>query len=234
LDFFFVILAFGAFVIVAGLLAYFSYQQQQRRLAELHALAVRLDWRFTSEEDSSYDNRYSQFAVFCQGSARYAYNTLNGNIRFGDESWPARLGDYHYQTTSTNGKRTQTHHHYFSYLLIDLPYPSAPDLRIRREGIFDALAGAFGFDDTDFESAEFSKRFHVKSSNKKFAYNVIDARMMEFLLAEDSPAVEIDGGCCCMTDGSTWSAVEFNQRLHWVVKFFDLWPRHVVADLRTR
>ena len=99
------------------------------------------------------------------------------------------MGDYHYQTTSSNGKQTTTHHHYFSYCLIELPYASLPDLRIRREGIFDSLAGAFGFDDIDFESAEFSKRFHVKSSDKRFAYDVVHPAMMEFLLAEESPDV---------------------------------------------
>jgi hypothetical protein len=228
------ILLFVVVVVIIGLLAVYSYRQQQQRLAELLSLAERLRWHFSSEYDYSYDDRFSQFSIFCQGSARYAYNTLAGGIRIGQETWPARMGDFHYQTTSTNGKQTQTHHHHFSYLLIDLPYPAVPDLRIRREGIFDALASAFGFDDIDFESAEFSKRFSVKSSNKRFAYDVIDPRMMEFLLSEDPPAIQIDEGCCCLSDGaSTWSAAEFEQRAAWAVKFFDHWPRHLVAELKT-
>jgi hypothetical protein len=229
------ILLFVVFAVIVGLLGVYSYRQQQQRLAELLSLAERLQWQFSSDYDYSFDNRYSQFSRFCQGSARYAYNTLTGRIQVGQETWPARMGDFHYQTTSTSGKQTQTHHHHFSYLLIDLPYPSVPDLRIRREGIFDALATAFGFDDIDFESAEFSKRFNVKSSNKKFAYDVIDPRMMEFLLAEDPPAIQIDRGCCCLSDGaSTWSAAEFEQRANWAVKFFDQWPRHLVAELKAR
>jgi hypothetical protein len=235
LNSFFPILLIGVFVVIFGLLAIYSYQQQQKRLGELLSLADRLSWKFDSDYDYSYQDRYSQFSSFTRGSGRYAYNTLTGSIRSGDESWPARMGDYHYQTTSSDGKRTQTHQHHFSYLLIELPYATAPDLRIRREGIFDSIAGAFGFDDIDFESAEFSKRFHVKSSNKKFAYDVIDPRMMEFLLADEAPAVEVDRGCCCISDGgSTWSADEFQTHLNWAVKFFDLWPRHLVAELRSR
>ena len=160
--------------------------------------ADELNWQFDADEDYAYDSEFSQFSIFCHGSSRYAYNTLRGGLRFGDEAWPARMGDYHYQTTSHNGKTTTTHHHHFSYLLVELPYPSLPDLRIRREGIFDALAGAFGFDDIDFESAEFSKRFHVKSADKKFAYDVCYPPMMEFLLASEPPAMEIDGGVCCL------------------------------------
>jgi hypothetical protein len=234
-DSIFPILAVAAFIIVFALIAVYSYQQQQQRLAELGALARQLDWQFATDNDYSYDDRYGQFSVFCQGSARYAYNTLRGGIRFGDEAWSARMGDYHYQTTSHDGKTTHTHDHHFSYLLVELPYPSLPDLRIRREGIFDALANAFGFGDINFESAEFSKRFHVKSSDKKFAYDVIHPAMMEFLLVDEPPTIEIDGGQCCLTSGSgTWTAIEFRQRLDWVIKFFDLWPKHLVADLKSR
>jgi hypothetical protein len=235
MDSMFPILIFVVFIVIFALFAYYSYQQRLQRVAELHALAQQLNWQFSGEEDYSFDSEYSQFSVFTQGSSGYAYNTLTGHVHIGDEHWPARMGDYHYQTTSSDGKTTHTHHHYFSYLLVDLPYPSLPYLRIRREGFFDTLAGAFGFSDINFESAEFSKRIHVKSSDKRFAYDVIHPAMMEFLLADDPPAIEIDGGCCCLTSGSdTWSAAEFRDRLNWAAKFFELWPRHLVAALRSR
>lgn len=41
-------------------------------------------------------------------------------------------------------------------------------------------------DDIDFESAEFSARFHVSSDDRKWAYDVIHARMMEFMLTAPS------------------------------------------------
>jgi hypothetical protein len=228
------VLAVGAFIIAFALIAYYSYQQHQRRLAELGALANDLSWRFSAEKDFDYDSQYAQFSKFCQGTGRYAYNTLVGSLRMGDDSWPARMGDYHYQTTSSDGKTTQTHHHHFSYLLIELPYHSLPDLIIRREGLFDKLAGAFGFDDIDFESSEFSRRFHVKSADKKFAYDVCHAHMMEFLLAGDPPVVEISQDVCCITEGATWSAGEFRERIRFATEFFQLWPKHLVAALQGR
>ncbi|MCZ6810529.1 MAG: hypothetical protein O7D97_00875, partial [Planctomycetota bacterium] len=97
-----------------------------------------------------------------------------------------------------------------------------PDLLIRREGMFDKLAGAFGFDDIDFESAEFSKRFYVKSPDKRFAYDVIHPRMMEFLLGGDPPTVDIEAGRCCLSDGRHhWSPEGFGATLNWVIEFFD-------------
>lgn len=221
--------------IVIALIAFFSYQQQQQRLAELRALADALGWRFEAGYDYSFDNEYGQFSNFRHGSDRYAYNTLVGKIQADGDAWPAQMGDFHYKTESSDGKTTQTQHHRFSYMLVKLPYPSLPDLRIRREGFFDTLAHVFGFSDINFESAEFSKRFDVKSSDKKFAYDVIHPKMMEFLMADDPPAVEISGGCCCITMGSgTWSTEEFRHNEDWAVKFFNLWPKYLTADLKTR
>lgn len=199
------------------------------------ALAKSLSWQFVAESDDSYDDKYSQFDVFCRGHSRYAYNTLRGTAEIDGQSCPAVMGDFHYRVTSGAGKNRRTHSHHFSYLIIDLPYASLPDLRIRGEGVFDALAKAFGFDDIDFESAEFSKRFHVKSSDKKFAYDVIHPAMMEFLLATEPPTVEIEANHCCVTAGNdTWSASEFRDRLHWSMKFFDIWPKHLVSALKSR
>jgi hypothetical protein len=230
------VLLIGLFIAVIVLLAIFSYLSQQQRIAELTALAQQLNWHFDTDYDYSYDSEFSQFGCFCHGSSRYAYNTLRGALHVGEESWPARMGDYHYETTSTDSEgKTQTHSHHFSYLLIQLPYSPLPDLRIRHEGMFDSVKSAFGFRDINFESAEFSKRFHVTSSDKKFAYDVIYPAMMEFMLADEPPPIEIDGGQCCLTEGSgTWSAAEFQQRLNWSAKFFGLWQKHLVAELKNR
>ena len=235
MDSFFAILIFVVVVILVVLGGIYNYQQQQKRRSDLYALAQQLGWQLVVAENYDYDVQFSQFGEFCRGDKRYAYNTLAGDLKVGEQAWPTRMGDYHYQTTSSNGKQTTTHNHYFSYCLIKVPYPSLPDLRIRREGFFDSIAGALGFDDIDFESAEFSKRFHVKSSDKRFAYGVVCPAMMEFLLAEQSPTLEIEDGWCCLSTGQeTWSPAEFQQRLDWASKFFVLWPKHLVAALASR
>lgn len=229
------ILLVVGFLVLVVTLGVYSYRQQQKRIADLQAVAHELNWLFSAGKDYSYDERYPQFSRFREGDSRYAYNTLEGCLRVGQELWPARMGDYHYQTTSHNGKETQTHEHYLSFLVIELPYLALPDLRIRREGFFDTIANVFGFGDINFESAEFSKRFNVKSSSKKFAYDVIHPAMMEFLLASDVPTIEIDRGQCCITHGgSTWQPNEFRTRCEWTARFFELWPKHLIADLKSR
>ena len=100
--------------------------------------------------------------------------------------------DYHYETHSRDSKgRRHTYHHYFSFFILLLPV-RFPELRITHEGLFSKIAQAFGYADIDFESAEFSRAFCVRSTDKKFAYDVCHARMMEYLLANRDLSIEIE------------------------------------------
>mgnify|MGYP001274483160 CR=1 FL=1 len=232
MDSFLLVLLIGGFIAIFAMFAYYSYQQQQR-LADMALLAQQLGWQFNSDRDSDHEELYSQFEIFRRGHSRYAYNTLLGTMKINGESCPLRMGDYHYRVTSGSGKSRRTRTYEFSYAIVNLPYVRQPDLFIRQEGVFDALAGAFGFDDIDFESAEFSKRFHVTSSDKRFAYDVVHSGMIEFLIGEEPPIVDIEAGKCCLTDGRRkWSPDEFRSRLEWADRFFALWPKHLVATLK--
>jgi hypothetical protein len=221
----------AAFLLL-GVLAWFGRLQIRKRREALAALAAQLGWRFDPSRDTSHDEEYAHFEIFRQGHSRTAYNTLTGTLEVAGRDWPAKAGDFLYKTTSSSGKSTTTHRHRFSYLIVHLPFARVPDLLIRREGLFDKLAGVFGFDDIDFESEEFSRRFCVKGPDKRFAYAVIHPRMMEFLLAEQPPALDIEHGRCCIADGrQTWDADGFRARLDQARGFFGLWPEHLVADL---
>jgi hypothetical protein len=226
-------LLIGGFVALFAVLAYHSHKQRQLRLADMLALAQQLGWQFDSSRDSEHDGLYSQFEIFRRGHSRYAYNTLHGTMVINGAPCPVKMGDYHYRVTSGSGKSRSTRTYEFSYAIMELPYLRQPDLFIRPEGIFDSLAGAFGFDDIDFESAEFSKQFHVTSSDKRFAYDVVHSGMIEFLMGEEPPIVDIEAGKCCLTDGRRkWSPDEFRDRLKWADRFFALWPKHLVATLK--
>jgi hypothetical protein len=213
--------------------AYYSHLQQKQRREALGLLATDLGWRFSPAKDRSHDEEFAHYEIFRHGSSRYAYNTLVGSLQVAGKVCPAKMGDYHYTTTSSNGKTTTTHTHRFSYLILEMPYRRVSDLLIRREGMFDSIKNLFGFDDIDFESAEFSRRFFVKSSDKRFAYDVIHPGMMEFLLAGDPPTIDAEQGRCCLSDGSrTWTPEKFRATLAWVERFFELWPNHVVSQLQ--
>ena len=67
-------------------------------------------------------------------------------------------------------------------------------LFIRHETVFDRLADAVGFEGVQFESAAFSKAFHVRSPNRHWAFDVLPQATMEFLM--DSPKFILDFELC--------------------------------------
>ncbi len=220
------------FLAIFAVGAYFAHQAQLRRQRELAALAARLGYQFDPAKDSTHDERYGHFGAFKQGHTRYAYNTLVGRLEVDGDHWPVQMGDYHYCVTHSNGKQTTTTTYRFSYALVETPHLGAPPLFVRREGLFDKLGGFLGFDDIDFESAEFSDRFHVKSSDKRFAYDVLHPRMMEFLLDGDPPKIDFQRAQCCLIRGTkTWTPDQFAATLDWAGQFFALWPKHLASVL---
>jgi hypothetical protein len=71
---------------------------------------------------------------------------------------------------------------------------SFPQLTIGPENFAVKFAETLGVtNDIKFESAEFSQRFRVHSADKKFAYDVCNQKMMEYLLLNPSLQIEIKG-----------------------------------------
>jgi hypothetical protein len=172
-------------IVVVCLLAYFNWRQQVKRRNEL-SLWARLKNLSFEPENKPIDSRVSFFKIFQRGDNRYACNLMEGQWR----GRPAMCFDYHYETHSTSSKGgRQTQHHWFSAVIVQSGFPLRP-LSIRPENFLDKVGEFFGADDIDFESAEFSKKFFVKSPDRKWAYDVIHQRTMEFLLA--SPAFRIE------------------------------------------
>lgn len=91
--------------------------------------------------------------------------------------------------------------HNFTVLALEMPVP-APNLRIKREHFGHKLVDAFGGEDIDFESDEFSRKFWVKCNDRKFAYDVIHPRMMEFFLTAPNASWQWQGKLVLHVPGS--------------------------------
>jgi len=219
---------------VAGiaLAIYLSHLATKKRREAMAALAAELGWEFDPSSDHGHDDEYAHFEVFRNGHSRVAYNTLRGSTEIGGRAYAVKMGDFDYKVTRNTGKNRSTTTYRLSYLILHLPFAHTPDLLIRREGIFDRLAGALGFDDIDFESEEFSRKFYVKSSDKKFAYDVVHPRMMEWLLAKEVPMIDIEHGRCCVAqDRKRWEPAEFKRWLRRMDEVFDQWPGYLTSQL---
>lgn len=224
---------FALLLVVAIAAAWLGWRADRQRTRALREFAQSLGFDFDASDDASHDEQYAQFAIFRRGDSRVAQKTLRGALTLFERACDVVLGDFRYEETSGTGKSSTTTTYRFSYLIVHPPWPS-PSLLVRPEGLFDKIKGAFGFDDIDFESEEFSRKYFVQSDDKRFAYDVLHPRMIEFLLAEAPPALDLERGALCISDGRRrWSPAEFRTRLEFARRFCELWPRHLVQSLET-
>ncbi|MEO0509378.1 MAG: hypothetical protein AAF065_05935 [Verrucomicrobiota bacterium] len=188
-------LLFVGVIIVVGVVFYFNYIRAKKRREGMQALASELGLRFNPEKNRSLADKFGFLNHMDDGHRRYAFNVLSGSI----DGHEACIFDYHYETYSTDSEgRRRTRHYYFSIFTIQLP-AFFPELVITREGIFAKIGQAMGFDDIDFESVEFSKRYSVKSKDKKFAYDFCNVKMIDYLLEQEDLIIEVDGSTLALT-----------------------------------
>jgi len=212
----------AAFVIIL-LGVIFGDIQQRKRLEGLVVLSRRLNLGFSAGENYGIPDRFDFLKQLAQGSNRYATNVLSGSYQQNE----VLAFDYHYETESTDskGNRTTTHH-WFSFFILTLP-AFFPDLTIRHESFFTKVAEVFGYEAIKFESAEFSKTFCVRSPDKKFAYDVCNAQMIEFLLANRDLSVEIENNVLALASTVRLSPEQIETNLQRLVEIRARLPEYL-------
>ena len=216
----FLFILFAVIVIVAIIFGAIAAKKRREAMA---ALAARLGLQFNPDKDRTLGSQFGFLNALAQGSNRYAFNVLSGQY----QSHEVLVFDYHYETHSTDSKgRSQTHHHYFSFFILMLPL-AFPELRITHEGFFSKIAQAFGYDDIDFESAEFSRAFCVRSKDKKFAYDVCNGRMMEYLLANRDLSIEIERNALALAFGKRLEAEQIETNLQRLIEIRSRIPEYL-------
>ena len=163
---------------VAGGVAYLSYLSKKKRREAFATMARQLGLSYAAEDP--FGTLAEPFSLFEKGDGRGVENVMWGvwqGIDF-------RAFDYWYYDESTDGKgnRSKT---YYRFDCAIVPVDAAcVRLIISHENILTRLAGAMTFHDIQFESDEFNRAYNVKSADKRFANDLIDARMMAWLLKD--------------------------------------------------
>jgi hypothetical protein len=210
--------------IAAGI--YLSLWLAAKRRKELFDWGAEHGLTFSPAKDGSLESRFPAFNCLRSGDHRYADNILTG--KWSDRDFLSF--DYHYETHTQSSKGgTQTQHHHFSAVVLSSPVLLKP-LFIRPEGLFDKLAGFFGFDDINFESAEFSREFYVKAPDKKWAYDVIHQRTMEFILGMPKFSLQFDGHSAMAWRSSTLKTQDFEQAAELIRGILERLPEYLVQQ----
>ena len=168
--------------------AIYAYVQKQKRREALATFALQNKLEYS--RDDPFDLIDSDFHLFGLGDGRGCENVLWGDWH----GLTVKEADYWYYTESRDSEgHTTRSYHRFSTILAELS-ASLPRVSIARESLFTRLADALSFHDLDFESDDFNRLFQVKGSDREFAYKLIDARMMQWLLSTQGEfAFEVNG-----------------------------------------
>jgi len=208
-----VVIAFGVF----------SYVANKKRREALLLWTTEKGWRLRTHGEKHKHKEYPFLKLFDHGHSRRSSNVIVGDL----SGQPLVLMDYQYVTGS--GKNRSTHH--LGVVILKLSHPVIP-MTIRRENVFDRVGEFLGGGDIDFESAEFSRKFYVKSTDRKWAYDVIHQRTMDYLLSAPSHNVSYGGHEIAITKSGHFNLESYEEAIAMVTTLQELIPDYVVQQMK--
>jgi hypothetical protein len=210
------------FVVVAVTVFVVGSIFERRRRQDLEAFARRMGLSFTPGEVGDFFEQYAGFTPFGQGRSRRSSNLVDG--RRGEVDW--EFFDYRYTTGS--GKNRRTHRYGIAVAKVGLAFPR---MTMRPEGMFDKIASLAGFDDLNFESEEFSRRYHVKGEDRRRIYDVIHPQMMEYLLSLPAAHWQFGPGLILLIRNGCYDPAQMEGAMAAVEGFLSRVPSYVRDDL---
>lgn len=190
-------LLIAIFVVLAAIAVWFAWQAEKKRRAAFRAWASEHGFSYRHEHDASVRKTYGFLDRLQIGHSRRGYHLLRGE-------WNGRrAAAFQFRYTVGSGKHQTTHYVGVALLHLDRVFP---EFLLGPENVLHRFAGAFGFDDIDFESVEFSNAFNVRCDDKKFAYDFCHTGMMEYLLRRRETCLEQEFGVMALLRDGTLSA----------------------------
>jgi hypothetical protein len=174
-----VFVAIGALVLAA--IVYSLVAAAKRRQALL-AVAQRTGLLFEPGDCYGLPERYEATTVCGEGHSKSASNAITGDLGEG------RVSYFDYKYTTGSGKNQTTH--YYSVCVFESAF-FWRRLFLRPENFLDKAAALVGFDDINLDNAEFNRTYFVKCEDKKFAYDVLSQRVMQFFIARRGISMEM-------------------------------------------
>jgi hypothetical protein len=171
------ILTFGAAAVTA--VSSFSAIRRRRRRRGIAAFARRFGFEFGGADPFGLLYDYN-FPLFEMGDGRGCENVVWGEWK----GVPFRATDYWYYDATPNRRGSGVKNRMFNAVVVDVPL-YLPRVTVEREGFASWAAERVGWRDIQFESEEFNRRFRIRAEDAEFAFKLIDAQMMHWMLSTD-------------------------------------------------
>lgn len=211
-------LVFLAVVVVWGLIIKWRYPKTKP--VTLEEVADRLGLEILSHERNKVLQSYGFINRLQYGNRQHAGHALRGDF----QGYRVTVLEMRYETASIVPDRTMES---YTFYLLQLPI-ELPEVTVYREGLISKLVQNAGHVDIGFESYEFSRKFRVRASKPKHAYDVCNARMIEYLLKNTDLNIEIDQDTLCMSFNKPLRFDEIEKNLIRLVKIRKLIPNYLL------
>jgi hypothetical protein len=213
------IFVFVAIGVSVAIIAWLIESGRRKALAEL---ARRLGFDFAPGGAAWSGDEFEGYTPFGLGRDRRAFNVLSGSR--GGARWEL----FEYQYTTGSGKDRSTHRYGVALARVGLAFPR---LTMRPEGWLDKVASMAGFDDINFESEAFSRRYHVKCDDRRRCYDLIDPRMIEYLLTLPAVHWQLGPGVVLIVRKGRYDPPELERTMVAITGLLERVPEHVRKDL---
>lgn len=167
------IIAVGVCVVIAS--RWWSAEQRRRRHAEFTAASNGMG--LEAAEGDALGLLDEPYWIFGKGDGRGIDSTARGVIG----ETPVQICDYWFYDTQQSGKTRTRRYTRLTVAMVALD-AHCPHLTLSPENVFGRIADALGARDIELESEAFNRTFTLKSDDRKFASDFIDARMIAWLL----------------------------------------------------
>jgi hypothetical protein len=184
-------------MVAVGAAALYAYRARQKRREALALFALHYGLEYAPVDPFNLDAY--PFHLFTLGDGRGCENVVWGDW----QGLPLKEADYWYytETTDSQGHKSKSYKR-FSVAIVDLQ-ATLPEVRVGKTNLLASLAEHLGFHDIEFESEAFNREFDVRAKDRQFAYKLIDARMMAWLLStEGAFGFEVSGPCLLTYSGA--------------------------------
>ena len=214
---------FAAFVVILIVFAIYAWRQEQKRREALRLWCHKYGWKLAGHSIMGWDHDYPGISVFSRGHSKSGDNIITGHFR------NHRITLLDYQFTTGSGKNRTTHHR--GVTIMESDFPTIP-LQIRREHAMDKLGAFLGAGDIEFESAEFNRKFFVKSSDRKWAYDVVHTGTMEYLLSAPKYSIEYGFGEIAIYRQGKCNPEHYEQQVEMAWQLLQLIPEYLVKEMK--
>lgn len=209
------------FSFIAVMFLWYHFRQRTKFLTGTE-VALKLGIKYSEQHTRSIQPKLKFINRLQYGKDHYAFNVFSGSYK----GYEIAAFDFHY---IVYGPSKNAAIDPYSFFILYLPR-ELDEVTIYKETLFSKLKQLTRENDIDFESYEFSRKFRVRSTNPKLAYDFCNARMMEYLLESNDISLELDQNVLCMSFERSLKFEDIEKNLLRLVQIRQLMPEYLFEE----